>query len=249
MRPGSRRSKAAVELPLAARTPFVGPGVGEAQDLVLAQPSHRVQAQLPHPLHEGLGAVPAVGGHPAYLENLPGPGVERLPQQGQARVDGRLPAGGGPRRSGGGTAWRPGTAGRRGGRRRPPRCPRRPAGRPPGPGGRRGPCRSRTSPGPRFRPRSWARSWRPGPAAPRPAAAAPPPGRPRPGAQRESPAQTSAHGCAPTGRPQCSRVVKLTRSGCHSSSSTRWAKWSACGLPQGARASILCSNRTAHLCR
>ena len=44
--------KATVELPLAAQSPHVGPGVAKAQDRVPAQPAHRVQAQFPHSFHE-----------------------------------------------------------------------------------------------------------------------------------------------------------------------------------------------------
>ncbi len=43
--------QATVELPLAARSPRVGPGVAQAQDLVFAKPFHHVQAQHPHPAH------------------------------------------------------------------------------------------------------------------------------------------------------------------------------------------------------
>ena len=96
MRAGSRRSKLTVELPRAAGPPRMGAGVAKAQDRVLALPPHHVQAQGPHPLHEGPGGVVAVGRHPTCLENVPGSGGERLPQQGQAHVDGRLPARGRP---------------------------------------------------------------------------------------------------------------------------------------------------------
>ncbi len=72
----------AVARPAAARAPLVGAGVGIAQDRVPAQPAHRVQVQLPHPLHEGPAAVTTVGHHPAGAEALLGPGGHRLPQQG-----------------------------------------------------------------------------------------------------------------------------------------------------------------------
>ena len=90
--------EAAVELAAAARTAFVGAGVGEAQDRVLAQPPHRVQVQGPHTFHEGPAGVATVGGHPARAEDRPGPGHHRLPQQGQPRLDSRFPTGGGPAR-------------------------------------------------------------------------------------------------------------------------------------------------------
>ena len=90
--------EAAVELLLAAGPPFVGAGVGEAQDRVPAQPAHRVQVQRPHPLHEGAAGVAAVDGHPARTQDFPGPGLDRLLQQGQGHSAGRVPAGVGPAR-------------------------------------------------------------------------------------------------------------------------------------------------------
>ena len=186
--------EATIARPLAPRSPFVGPGVAEAQDCVLALPSRYVQAQGPHPSTKVLVLYP------------PSAATQRTPSISRA------PA-----------AWSPGIAGRRGGRCRPSRHPRRPAGRPPGPGARRGPCCSRTSPGPRSGPRSWVRSWRPGPAVPRPVAPAGSPGRSRVGARRRRPARTSAHGCAPTAAAalEVGEVVRLRFAAGHNASILR----------------------------
>ena len=153
--------EAAVELPLAVRPPRVGPGVAEAQDLVLAQLPHPVQTQGPHLLHEGLRTVPTGDGNPAHPENGESPGPRRrVPPTAGPGPPRRSSLGPWPPRTpAGGMTWRPGTAGRRGDRHRPPRHPRWPAGRPPIPGTRRGPCRSQTSPGPRSCDLSWTRNW------------------------------------------------------------------------------------------
>ena len=42
---------------------------------------------------------------------------------------------------------------------------------------------------------------------------------------------------------------KPARTGSHCSRTIRWAKWAACGLPQGVKASVLGSNHTEHLFR
>ena len=160
--------------------------------------------------------------HSVHPENLLGSGVDRLPQQGQTRIDGRLLAGDQPSGLGDGGRGLPGAEGvdaaildGHGGQQETPAS-----------GARRGPCRPESAQGPRSSPRSWAQSSRPEPAAPRAATAKRAKGKSRANQRAWVRADQP---------PQRSRLVKLTRSGCHCSSSTRWAKRATCGLPQGAR--------------
>ena len=76
MRAGWRRSKQPSNCFLRPGRRSWGAGIGEAQDRVLAQPTHRVQVQGPHALY----------GHPARTEDFPGPGLDRLPQRGPGQA-------------------------------------------------------------------------------------------------------------------------------------------------------------------